>query len=288
MYSVRYFFAFLLFAQCIFSDVVDRICAFGGINNPILLSDIKRESANNHSSHAKAFESLLAKQGLFLYAKTIPTISFAQVDDAVNKHIQEILKNNNLGLEDFKRLLANNPYNMTLKTFEQETKYQIIRQTIYSELLKKITISEKQLEEYRLHASKIQNNVVVYVSFANNTVGTLKAKKLVSDINEHKLTFNEFLQHNENNSDLKIIGPIDYSTINEADKKKLGSKNATEPFNEGDRVTLIWKFAKHSEKSISNENLAENLKAKLVEEQIYDIGQKALNTSLVIKNCKFD
>ncbi len=285
--------------------LVDKICAVVDSEAPILLSEVEKKSKELSTSNSLALKELLHERALRIYGRQLK-FSSTDTHKAAEDHISTIMKNNNLTRQKFESILHGAPYFTTLKQYEEEIAFAILKNQIESSFANSIEITEQDIE----NAHKQQNRAtgkeaeVVFITILPTKSGNpnssnkpttgqlIKANNIKSAFLDKK-TLESVKMEYKDQKDVSFIGPVDYEEgalklQYELELKKNPRALITEPFEDGRAVTMILRTERALSADMQKtalENVRNGLYEKAVRQRLDAVTKDILDNVPVEVNC---
>ncbi len=286
-------------------SLVDKICAVVDAEPPILLSEVEKKSKELGLSMGATQKELIHERALRIYGRQLK-FSTTDTHKAAEDHISSIMKNNNLTREKFETILQGPPYFTTLKQYEEETAFAILKNQIESSFFNSIEITEKDIEvaKKQFNKSPKKDIEVVFISILPTRSSsqelsgrpTTSQFKKANDIKSSLLTkksLESIKIEYKSQKDVSFIGPVDYEEgalkhQYEIQLKKDSSAIITEPFEDGRAVTMILRIEKAlspDKQKTALENVQKELYEKAVRQRMEAVTKDLLVNVPVEVNC---
>ena len=163
--------------------LINQVCAVVESERPILQSEVEKRAKERLISLLEAQTQLIGERALWIYAKQQLKFNVPEIYKSAQEHVKKIMETNNLSQESFEASLMLPPYNMTLKHYEHETAFLILKNQLESSITN-IEISDKEIEaEYKQHPNKYKEFEVIFISLStpanNNNIKPLLSAQFV-------------------------------------------------------------------------------------------------------------
>jgi len=242
----------------------------------------KLRAAQNEISFKDAMGQLEDERLMWVYLKTQPKFNVAEIFKHTDDQIKQILDDNKLTREKFDEILMRPPYLTTYSQYRYYFATVNAKKLLQSSIGTQIFISDEELKEElrRTKAEESECFDVVFLSVLskvqdkNKDSAQLTAQfKKAYEIRSHigpQTSWDELKERYGDDKSIEIMEPISYEKgvikpYYDNMLAKAQTHQVTEPFKDGNAVTMIWKIKRQTHDHVTDHDLLEKRQKKLYE-----------------------